>query len=131
MTDKQELSAFRLNLQSPDEEVEAKMEGEVDEVDPLLVEDENRLEDESQPEENINELNGDSTNGFECKYCRKRFGFRYSLVRHLKVIHDPGHQAHLCDGCGRSFVWKSALQRHLRGSCVARSISNSDSIDMD
>lgn len=76
--------------------------------------------------ESIANAANNSQEGFEstftCTYCKpkKKFGFRYSLMRHLRIIHNPDHPGFSCNGCGRSFVWKSALQRHLRASCSAR-----------
>ncbi|RWS02858.1 zinc finger and BTB domain-containing protein 22-like protein [Dinothrombium tinctorium] len=58
--------------------------------------------------------------GYQCPYCLKRFDVRYSLLRHIRVIHDPERHLYDCNGCGRRFAWKSAFLRHVNITCVNR-----------
>lgn len=55
--------------------------------------------------------NGDSTEGFKCEFCEKRFPDRNSLKRH-QVIHS-GERPFKCDYCEQSFNDRSILRRHM------------------
>ena len=47
---------------------------------------------------------------FECPWCRKRLRHRYSLRRHVSVVHE-GVRRYLCP-CGKRFATKEQLTRH-------------------
>jgi len=54
---------------------------------------------------------------YQCNICLKRFDIRYSLQRHLKVIHNPQRHLFTCHVCNKKFAWKSALLRHVNVTC--------------
>ena len=50
------------------------------------------------------------TNTVTCNYCPKEFQHKYSLRRHVKVVHS-GYKPHSCE-CGKTFATKEQLVRH-------------------
>ena len=45
--------------------------------------------------------------------CGKTFCSNFSLVRHLRTIHE-GQRAHACPQCGKSFTQKQHLKEHMK-----------------
>ncbi|CAG9312197.1 unnamed protein product [Blepharisma stoltei] len=52
----------------------------------------------------------DKDDRYECEYCHQIIKHRYSLERHVKVVHQ-GYRPFACD-CGKQFATKEQLGRH-------------------
>ena len=71
----------------------------------------------------VNVISGNQSNGYQCLLCLRRFDVRYSLMRHIRVIHEQATQQ-ACNDCGRRFAWKSAYLRHINITCPYKSKNN-------
>ncbi|CAG5133204.1 unnamed protein product [Candidula unifasciata] len=47
-----------------------------------------------------------------CPDCKKPFGSRMHLQRHVRDVHGPEVRPHLCDTCGKAFKRTDSLQQH-------------------
>jgi hypothetical protein len=72
---------------------------------------------------------------YECQYCGKRFGRKYTFKQHLG-IHDQTLHMYRCELCNKSFAYKTTLKKHniavhnnrdLSSSSVAANHSHDDS----
>lgn len=51
----------------------------------------------------------------KCKVCNKTFNSKSSLKKHESVIHSPkSAKSFPCENCGKKFLYKSALNAHLK-----------------
>ncbi|ODM93887.1 putative zinc finger protein [Orchesella cincta] len=48
-----------------------------------------------------------------CHICRKTMKSRFSLIKHLRIMHGPQTKDHLCPYCGRGFRDNLYLSRHM------------------
>jgi len=49
---------------------------------------------------------------FQCPTCEVKFGSKYNLTRHIKTVHD-GIKAYECEHCGKNFSIASNRKKHI------------------
>jgi DNA-directed RNA polymerase subunit RPC12/RpoP len=50
---------------------------------------------------------------YECLECGKRFGAKFAMTRHYKMVHEE-EKNYKCDKCGKQFSMKSTLGMHIK-----------------
>ncbi|XP_014234641.1 zinc finger protein 43-like isoform X1 [Trichogramma pretiosum] len=55
--------------------------------------------------------NNHECDGPKCVKCDMKFASRYTLLRHMRVVHQTEHK---CSDCGKTFIKKISLNQHRR-----------------
>ena len=64
--------------------------------------------------ENDNPVDTIFKNSHECSECKERFAKRIILKKHREKFHPEIERKHICDECGKRFLYPRQLRAHLK-----------------